>query len=189
MPYIFDLTVKDNLWKDSIFFITLFSISLILITGLGKYLEVRNNWDRMRCRPEVMQYAWMYGKNTADNMEYCLENAGKQVKQSNIVNPLTVLINDKIKKVGDEVSKINGTLNVLDNNIKKAETNINKENTIKATAIQTNILALKEGLQKVIAGAVIQQNLSNGILKTTRATEKINSVIYKKLGYEYQIPT
>ena len=72
MPYIFDLTIKDNLWKETILFMTAFTISILSIDGLAKYFEVKNNWSRMRCRPEVMFFAWFFGKDQKDNMEYCL---------------------------------------------------------------------------------------------------------------------
>ena len=107
MPYIFDLTVKDNLWKDTLIFMVLLTIFILIITQIENIFMVRNNWDRMRCRPEVMAFAWLYGKNTANNLEYCLENAGKQVKMSNIVDPAKEYVDKLNGKVNNEIDSAN----------------------------------------------------------------------------------
>ncbi len=175
MPYIFDLTVNDNLWRETIIFTTLFSIFLFVTNIIATAFEVKNNWERMRCRPEVMQYAWLYGKNRNDVIEYCLENAGNQVKQSNVVDPTMQEIQSGYKAIDDKLIGINSNLMALDTTIKTTDTNTgNKE---KALAIYKNVLALKEGVNKVIAGLVIQNNLNNGILKTTSATRLLNDAL------------
>jgi len=175
MSYIFDLTVKDNLWKETIIFTTLFSIFIFVTNIIAKAFEVKNNWDRMRCRPEVMQYAWLYGKKPKDVMEYCLENAGNQVKQSNVVDPTMNVINSGYKAIDNKLGAINSNLTTLDTTVKN--TDIATGNKEKALAIHKNVLALKEGIQKVIAGLVIQNNLNNGVLKTTSATRMLNDVL------------
>lgn len=182
MPYIFDLTVKDNLWKDSFVFIVLFSIFIFIITQIENVFKVRNNWDRMRCRPEVMAFAWLYGKNTDDNMEYCLENAGKQVKQSNIVQPAKEYI-DKLKgKINSEIGSTQKELVDLTNKIGNVDSLLKSRNQEFATGLQSNILALKESMQKIIAGLVIQNRVSNGVFKTTNGTKMLTESLRKSLN-------
>lgn len=182
MPYIFDLTIKDNLWKETILFMTAFAISILSIDGFAKYFEVKNNWSRMRCRPEVMFFAWLFDKDQKDNMEYCLENAGLQVKQGNLVDPLIKKINTDIEKINKVVGTVTKDITQISNEIKNIDsTFINKGKNI-ATSIQANILALKEGMQKIIAGLVIAKNMKNGILKTTQNTKLLTDNLNKSLA-------
>jgi len=182
MPYIFDLTVKDNLWKDSFVFIALFSIFVLIINQIENVFKVQNNWDRMRCRPEVMAFAWLYGKNTADNMEYCLENAGKQVKQSNIVQPAKEYV-DKLKsKINNEIDSTKKELIDLTNKIGNVDSLMNNRSQEFASGLQSNILALKESMQKIIAGLVIQNRVSNGVFKTTNGTKTLTDSLRKSLN-------
>lgn len=181
MPYIFDLTVKDNLWKDSFVFIALFSIFVLIINQIENVFKVQNNWDRMRCRPEVMAFSWLYGKNTADNMEYCLENAGKQVKQSNIVQPAKEYV-DKLKsKINNEIDSTKKELIDLTNKIGNVDSLMNNRSQEFASGLQSNILALKESMQKIIAGLVIQNRVSNGVFKTTNGTKTLTDSLRKSL--------
>jgi hypothetical protein len=139
IKYIFDLSIRDNLWKDSIVAITLFSITMISITQLGKFFEVKNNWQRMRCRPEVMAFAWMYGKNTLNNMEYCLENAGLQVKQSNIVAPTVKKIETGYNDINSKINNTKAVVSELDKKLKDVSKGINGQNKNMATGVYQNI--------------------------------------------------
>ena len=185
MPYIFDLTVKDNLWKDSFVFIALFSIFILIITQIENIFKVRNNWDRMRCRPEVMAFSWLYGKNTADNMEYCLENAGKQVKMSNIVNPTKEYIQSLNDKTNIDLGVTKKNLEDLTKNIQSSSLTVTKKTKEIATGLQANILALKESMQKIIAGLVIQNRVTNGVFKTTNGTKMLTESLQKSINKVY----
>jgi hypothetical protein len=162
---------------------------MLSIAQLGKFFEVKNNWQRMRCRPEVMTFAWLYGKKVANNMEYCLENAGKQIKQSNIVAPTMNAINDGYKEINDKINKANSTLRTLNSQIGGADLTMNNTNKNLATNVQKNILQLKEGMQKVIAGLVIQNQISNGVLKTTRSTKTLTDSLNAALLKNIPAPT
>jgi hypothetical protein len=152
------------------------------IDGFAKYFEVKNNWSRMRCRPEVMFFAWLFGKDQKDNMEYCLENAGLQVKQGNLVDQLNIKINTDIEKINKVVGTATKEINQISNEIKNIDSStVNKAKNI-ATSIQANILALKEGMQKIIAGLVIANNMKNGILKTTQNTKLLTDNLNKSLA-------
>jgi hypothetical protein len=146
---------------------------MLSIAQLGKFFEVKNNWQRMRCRPEVMTFAWLYGKKVANNMEYCLENAGKQIKQSNIVAPTINAINDGYNDLNTKINKATTDVTALKTTINGSGLSMNNINKNLATNLQENILRFKEGMQKVIAGLVIQNQISNGVLKTTSSTKTL----------------
>ncbi len=182
MSYIFDLTVQDNLWKQTIVFIALFSGFLLFVNLTAKRFEVYNNWDRMRCRPEIMQYAWLYGKDQNDNMEYCLENAGIQVKQQTMVSAATSYVDNTKVQTDKSIEKTVMSLKNLNTNLNTETAKISQINKDRALSIQKNILNLKEGLQKAIAGLYIQNNLNKGVLKTTEGTQKLIDSLNKSLN-------
>ena len=182
MPYILDLTVNDNQLKDSVVVLIVFSIIMQVITYIANYFEIKNNWSRMRCRPEVMLNSWMYGIDTDDNMEYCLENAGKQMKQGQIVGPVVKNMDDTKNQLNRKISKANQELNFLKEKIANADLYKNKQNTNLAIAIQNNILAVKEGMQKIIASLIIQKHMNNGVLKMTNGTKTLNDSLRVSLN-------
>lgn len=182
IKYIFDLTVNDNLWKDTIITTTLFSITMVLISQLGHFFEVTNNWDRMRCRPEVMSYAWLYGKNTNKNMEYCLENAGMQIKQGNLVSPIVNNINSNYNEMNQKLNATNDNLNVLKNRAKSVDTSINKQNKEIGQMMRKNIIALRESVKKVFSRLIVQNKINKGVLKTTNRTKVLSDSLRKSLA-------
>jgi hypothetical protein len=182
MPYILDLTVNDNQLKDSVVVLIVFSIIMQVITYIANYFEIKNNWSRMRCRPEVMLNSWMYGIDTDDNMEYCLENAGKQMKQGEIVGPVVKNMDDSKNQLNRKISKANKELDFLKEKIANADLYKNKQNTNLAIAIQNNILAVKEGMQKIIASLIIQKHMNNGVLKMTSGTKTLNDSLRQSLN-------
>lgn len=182
IKYIFDLTVNDNLWKDTIITTTLFSITMVLISQLGHFFEVTNNWDRMRCRPEVMSYAWLYGKNTNKNMEYCLENAGMQIKQSNLVSPIVNNINSNYNEMNKKLNATNDNLNTLKNRAKSVDVSINKQNKEIGEMMRKNIIALRESVKKVFSRLIVQNNINKGVLKTTNRTKVLSDSLRKSLA-------
>jgi hypothetical protein len=188
IKYIFDLTVNDNLWKDTIITTTLFSITMVLISQLGHYFEVTNNWDRMRCRPEVMSYAWLYGKNTNKNMEYCLENAGMQIKQSNLVSPIVNNINSNYNEMNQKLNATNNNLNILKNRAKNIDTSINKQNKEIGEMMRKNIIALRESVKKVFSRLIVQNKINEGVLKTTNRTKVFTDSLRKSLAKMPEVP-
>ena len=188
IKYIFDLTVNDNLWKDTIITTTLFSITMVLISQLGHFFEVTNNWDRMRCRPEVMSYAWLYGKNTNKNMEYCLENAGMQIKQGNLVSPIVNNINSNYNEMNQKLNATNDNLNVLKNRAKNIDTSINKQNKEIGQMMRKNIIALRESVKKVFSRLIVQNKINKGVLKTTNRTKVLSDSLRKSLAKMPAVP-
>jgi hypothetical protein len=177
MAYLLNLTVEDNTYYYSIIMAIIFALAFIIITFVGNYFQVKNNWSRMRCRPEVMMFSWLYGIDANNNMEYCLENAGKQMKQGNIVDPVITEMVDTKNVLNNKMSEADKQLNALKNKVIEAKTyNKNRNNNL-AIALQNNILAIKEGMQKIIASLIIQRHMNNGVFKMTSGTKTLTDSI------------
>jgi hypothetical protein len=174
--------IKDSIYRDSMYVIVIWGIGVYAIQHIAKYIHVRKNWDRMRCRPEIMQSAWMFGKNKDDNMEYCLENAGKQIIDNNFVAPITKNIGDIRNELNNRASILDTKYNTINDKINSAEFYKTKQNTNLAISIQNNILAVKEGLQKVIASLVIQKHMNNGVLKMTSTNKMFNDSLRESIN-------
>ncbi len=58
--------------------LTLFTIGfLFALFGIQKFIDVENNkknWDKVRCRPDVMILADFYGHNSIENLNFCLKS-------------------------------------------------------------------------------------------------------------------
>ena len=175
-------TINDFLYRDGMYVIVIWGIGVYAIQHIAKYIHVRKNWDRMRCRPEVMQSAWMFGKNQQDNMEYCLENAGKQIIDNNFVAPITKNMGDIRNELNNRASKLDASYNAIDKKVNEHEIYKNKQNTNLAISLQNNILAVKEGLQKVIASLVIQKHMNNGVLKMTSTNKMFNDSLRESIN-------
>lgn len=55
------------------FLLTLFFI--LIVYGLKKLdfiQDVKKNWEKVRCRPDIMFFAGLYGFDTAENINFCL---------------------------------------------------------------------------------------------------------------------
>ena len=49
----------------------IFAGLLALVSGLA---EIQKNWPKYRCKPQYMALAPVFGKNTAENFDYCMKN-------------------------------------------------------------------------------------------------------------------
>jgi len=174
--------MQDNLNREFIYVIIFFSIAVIVIDRIAFSMHVRKNWDRMRCRPEVMKSMWLYGIDANDNMEYCLENAGKQIIKTNHVSPMQMRIGDVRSDLNDKMKILDASYAELDKKVNNADLYKNKQNTNLAIAIQNNVLAVKEGMQKIIASLIIQKHMNNGILKVTNNNRMLNDSIRESIN-------
>jgi hypothetical protein len=169
-----EILINDNLSRDGIYVIVFCGLAIYGVQHIAHILHVKKNWDRMRCRPEVMGSAWMYGKDDNDNMEYCLENAGKQIVNNDFVSPIQKRVEDINAKFQQKIRKTDASYNAIDERVNNADLYKNKQNTNLAIAIQNNILAVKEGMQKIIASLIIQKHMTNGIMKMTNSNKMFN---------------
>jgi hypothetical protein len=46
----------------------------VAMIGLADVEEVKKNWPKYRCRPNIMPFAGVYGYNTGENFNFCLMN-------------------------------------------------------------------------------------------------------------------
>lgn len=182
MAYALELTVQDNTYYYSIVLSLIFVFTFIVVTYVGNYFQVKNNWSRMRCRPEVMLFSWLYGIDANNNMEYCLENAGKQLKQGNIVDPvITEMVKTK-NELNEKLASANNELNTLDKKVGEAKIYNENYNNNLAIALQNNILAIKEGMQKILASLIIQKHMNNGVFKMSSGTKTLTDSIRDALN-------
>lgn len=177
MAYLLNLTVNDNTYFYSIVMSIIFAFSIIFVTFVGNYFQVKNNWSRMRCRPEVMMFSWLYGIDADNNMEYCLENAGKQMKQGNIVDPVITEMVETKNTLNTKISEADAQLNALNKKLEDSNTKNKNYNNNLVVALQNNILAIKEGMQKIIASLIIQRHMNNGVFKMTSGTKTLTDSI------------
>jgi hypothetical protein len=128
-----------------------------------------------------MLFAWFFGKDTDNNMEYCLENAGLQVKQGNLVDPLVKKIDTDVIDLNNQILGAKQNLSSLDKKIRSADLAMNNQSKNLAVSVQKNILALKEGMQKVIAGLIVSNQVNNGVLTTTSKTKALSDSLKKSI--------
>jgi len=66
---------------------TLIFIGILMASSLvANVQEVNANWEKYRCRPDVMLMAQAYGHNSVENINYCLKNGFDQ-RASSVVAP------------------------------------------------------------------------------------------------------
>ena len=61
------------------------------ISGAVDVAEVSRNWPKYRCSPQVMPFASLYGYNTAENFNYCLQAIFKG-QIGNVTNPFSNIL-------------------------------------------------------------------------------------------------
>ena len=76
-------------------------------------------------------------------------------------------------------------MNALTKKIESSRLATNIQNKEMATSLQSNILALKESMQKIIAGLVIQTRVTNGVFKTTNGTKMLTDSLRKSIDKVY----
>lgn len=101
---------------------------------------------------------------------------GKQKLAHHIQNPVVQKINDVKYVLDQNMNIVNANMDRLQDAYNKSE---GKTNNL-AIAIQNNILAVKEGLQKIIASLVIQQHMQDGNLTVVKQTKNYDKM-YKQV--------
>lgn len=57
--------------------------------------EVKRNWPKYRCRPNIMPFAGLYGQNTAENFQFCLSNMFG-VELAEALGPIFVILSTMV---------------------------------------------------------------------------------------------
>lgn len=63
----------------AIFIIILILLTFLLVKMFSEIRKIQNNWDEYRCKPTVMPFAGLFGKNAEENFQYCLANSQKDL--------------------------------------------------------------------------------------------------------------
>ncbi len=80
--------------------------SLVGFSKMADMEEVRNNWDKYRCRPDVMLMADYYGHNSSENMEFCLKS-GFDFRSAGAVLPFYSYLKSFVDVLMNMLSSLN----------------------------------------------------------------------------------
>jgi hypothetical protein len=180
--FVFDLGVEDSLWSKTMYVLIAFTYAMLGIMFSAKYLHISGTMNKIECDPNVMTFVWMFswifGKSSEEVIEKCM-NTQTQMLVSNIQTPL-------VSKMNAEKQLFDKKMEIYDSNLTKLQRSYDKSEgrvTNLAIAIQNNILAIKEGMQKIIAAAIVQSRMTKGaisIVKTNKTTlDTLNTAINK----------
>jgi hypothetical protein len=180
--FVFDLGVEDALWSKTMYILIVFTYATLGIMFSAKYLHISGKMDKIECNPSFMTFMWMFswifGKSSEEQIQKCMNNQSKILVQ-NMQTPL-------ISKINAEKTAFDKKMEVYDSNLMKLQRSYDKSEgrvTNLAIAIQNNILAIKEGMQKIIAAAIVQSRMTKGaisIVKTNKTTlDTLNTAINK----------
>lgn len=108
---------KNNLTTNIIWFaiITLLFLAvLIVFFVIGFMREVSENWSRYRCKPFVMPFADLYGYDSTENINFCLQTFFKS-QSSEAFGPIYDLLAKYTSAMGLMVNSVNGYRKLLGN--------------------------------------------------------------------------
>lgn len=80
--------------------------ALVGFSKMADMEEVKNNWDKYRCRPDVMLMADYYGHNSSDNMEFCLKS-GFDFRSAGAVLPFYSYLKSFVDVLMNMLSSLN----------------------------------------------------------------------------------
>ncbi len=69
----------------------LFTSTWLGMLSLADIEEIKKNWPKYRCRPNVMPFASFYGHNTAENFNFCLSNMFG-AEMGNALGPVFIIL-------------------------------------------------------------------------------------------------
>ena len=181
--FVFDLGVEDALWSKTIYIFIVFTYATLGIMFSAKHLNISGKMDKIECNPSFMTFMWMFswifGKSSEEQIKKCMSNQSKMLVQS-MQTPL-------ISKINAEKTAFDKKMEVYDSNLVKLQRSYDKSEgrvTNLAIAIQNNILAIKEGMQKILAAAIVQSRMTKGamsVVKTNAQNLKTISTAINKL--------
>jgi archaellum component FlaC len=177
--FVFNLGIEDSLWSTSMYISIVFIYVMLGINFASKYLQIDGNSENMECDPNLLTFLWMFswifGKESERRVQKCVLQ-GKQKLAHHIQNPVVQKINDAKYVLDDNMNKVNANMDRLQDAYNKSEGKVNNL----AVAIQNNILAIKEGMQKVIAGMMVQKHINDGNLTVVKQTKNYDT-LYKQV--------
>ncbi len=171
-----DLNVIDNMSQDGFYVFTLFGLTLASISYMAKQFELKMNWSSVKYRPEVMKYSWLWS-NVENSMKGGIIDSEDKITQQLVMNPVVKSLDDATNKMNNALSAVSKDVGELKKKVDEANTFKNNKTTTLAIALQNNILALKEGMQKVIASLIIQRHMHNGTIKMMSGTRSLQESV------------
>jgi hypothetical protein len=167
-----DLNVIDNMAADGFYVISLFGITLASISYMAKQFEIKMNWSSMKYRPDVAKYSWLLS-----NVEDGILDAENKITQQIVMNPVVKSLDDATNKMNSALSKVSNDVVGLKQKIDETNKNKDTRNATLAITLQNNILALKEGMKKVIASLIIQRHINNDTIKMMSGTRSLQESV------------
>ncbi len=87
---------------------------LVLLLGIGIYFmnnlpdfkEIKSNWAKYRCSPQVIPFASMYGHDTTENFQFCMKNIFSAYA-GEILGPFYGILGGFVKVLSTLVSSAN----------------------------------------------------------------------------------
>ena len=172
----FDLNVIDNMSSDGFYVVSVFGMTLASIAYMAKQFEVKMNWSTMRYRPDVAKYSWLWS-NAENMLKDGITNAEEQITQQIVMNPVVKSLDNATNKMNSALSSVSKDVNMLKKKVDAGNLYKDKKNTTLAIELQNNVLALKEGMQKVIASLIIQRHVSNDTIKMMSGTRSLQESV------------
>jgi hypothetical protein len=90
-------------------FLIITAIFIFIIAGSSQILsvkEVQDNWEKYRCRPDIIMSASIYGYSTSENFNFCIGSAFEQRAKA-IVGPFFVYLKEFVEILMTMLESIN----------------------------------------------------------------------------------
>jgi hypothetical protein len=172
----FDLNVIDNLSVEGFYAMTFFGLTLASIDYMAKQFEIKMNWSSVRNIPDATKYSWLWS-NVENKLKGAITDAEEQITQQIVMNPVVKSLDDATNKMNDALANVSKDVKSLKEKVDDAEIYKDKKSSALAVSLQNNILALKEGMQKVIASLIVQRHISNGTIKMMNGTRSLQESV------------
>jgi len=162
--------------QDGFYVFTLFGLTLASISYMAKQFELKMNWSTMKNRPEVIKYSWLWS-NVENSFKNGIIDSEDKITQQMVMNPVVKSLDDATNKMNQALSAVSKDVGELKNKVDGANALKDNKTSALAIALQNNILALKEGMQKVIASLIIQRHVNNGTIKMMSGTRSLQESV------------
>jgi hypothetical protein len=150
--------LEPKLKTTSVFlviFIIFFTFWIIMY-----YLHTYANWDSVKCNNGAFYVAPFFGKDSKKTLNECI-----MLSQEETISKHLIPVNEKIININDniDVLKMKVAAKPTDNG------SINSKLFDATSAIQQNILYVKNALSKILGAIVLSTNMNNGMITSTQA--------------------
>jgi len=169
--YVLDIQTLDAVWTNTITMLIVIVSTMISIWYTKQYTYVTKNWDQLKCQPEYTAFAFLYGKSTGKTLDSCYRDADNQ---SSVIQKSLAPVQYDIEKNRRQLSSterkvfdLSGELQKMNEELENPKRTENAKNLAKS--IQNNIEAAKESLRKILTAVIVQSNIQNGIIRSTKS--------------------